>query len=52
MDSKFEANLSKVFSELVIEVFAILPYHISKKATPRPVLILLRVLMTLSMSEV
>ena len=52
MDSNFEVNLLKVFSELAIEVSAILSYHISKKETPRSLLILLRVVMTLSMSEV
>ena len=52
MDSKLDANLSKVFSELVIEVSAILSYHISEKETPRPLLILLSMVMTLSVSEV
>ena len=42
MDSKLEANLSNVFSELAIEVSAILSYHISEKETPRPLLILLK----------
>ena len=45
-------NLSKVFSELVIEVAAILSYHISEKETLCPLLILLRVVRTLSVSEV
>ena len=52
VDSKLEANLSKVFSKLATEVSAILSYHISEKETPRPLLILLRVVMTLSVSEV
>ena len=52
MDSKLDANLSKVFSELAMEVSAILSYHISEKETPHPLLILLSVVMTLSVSEV
>ena len=52
MDSKFEVNLLKVFSELVIEVSAILSYHISEKETQCPLFILLRVVITLSTSEV
>ena len=52
MDSKFEANLSKVFLVLAIEVSAILSHHISEKETPCPLLILLRVVMTLSTLEV
>ena len=52
VDSKLDANLSKVFSELVIEISAILSYHISEKETPCPLLILLNVVMTLSVSEV
>ena len=52
MDSKLEVNLSNVFSELAIEVSAILSYHISEKETPRPLLILFNVVMTLSVSEV
>ena len=52
MDSKFDANLSKVFSELAMEVSAILLYHISEKEAPHPLLILFSVVMTLSVSEV
>ena len=52
VDSKLDANLSKVFSELAIEVSTILSYHISEKETPRPLLILLSMVMTLSVSEV
>ena len=52
MDSKLDANLSKVFSELATEVSAILSYRISEKETPRPLLILLSVVMTLSVSVV
>ena len=52
MDSKLDVNLSKVFSELAMEVSAILSYHISEKETLRPLLILLSVVMTLSVSEV
>ena len=52
MDLKLDVNLSKVFSVLAIEVSAILSYHISEKETPRPLLILLSVVMILSVSEV
>ena len=52
VDSKLDANLSKVFSVLAMEVSAILSYHIFEKETPRPLLILLSVVMTLSVSEV
>ena len=52
MDSKLNANLLKVFLVLAIEVSTILSYHISEKETLRPLLILLRVVMTLSLSEV
>ena len=52
MDLKLDANLSKVFSELAMEVSAILSYHISEKETPCPLLILLSMVMTLSVSEV
>ena len=52
MDLKLDANLSKVFSELAMEASAILSYHISEKETPRPLLILFRVVITLSVSKV
>ena len=48
---EFFVNLSKVFSEEWMEESAILSYHISVKEAPLPSLILLRVVMTLSLSE-
>ena len=52
VDSKLDVNLSKVFSVLAKEVSAILSYHISEKETLCPLLILLSMVMTLSVSEV
>ena len=52
VDSKLDVNLSEVFLELAIEVSAILSYHISEKETLCPLLILLSMVMTLSLSEV
>ena len=50
MVSKFPANLSKVLSEVLVEGSAILSYHISAKEAPHPSLILLKVVITLSLS--
>jgi hypothetical protein len=50
VDSKFSLNLSKVFLDEAMFVLAIQSYHISEKSTPRPLLILLRVVMTWSLS--
>ena len=50
MELKFSTNLSKVFSVAGMVVLASLSYHILEKGTPRPLLILLRVVVICRLS--
>ena len=53
IDTALSQHIESAFaSNPATEVSAILSYHISEKETPRPLLILLSVVMTLSVSEV